>query len=117
MLYVPFRNSETLHLPGHKSWNAAFETHKIKIAHNEKMVTSLVDNRGGDIDEVATKASETNQLIEDLNIDHIQKQSQIGILKYDIMGDMKNIKASQTIHASRSSLFSEISHPFLLPNK
>ena len=70
MLYVPFRNSENSLLVGHQSWSSAFEKHKIQIARNEKMFTSLIDSKWGDIDEATTQATDNNDLTKDLGIDH-----------------------------------------------
>ena len=117
MLYIPFRTSEASLLTRHTSWALAFDTHKVQIARTERKFTAPIDNEWGDIDEVATEAIENIDLTKDFDIDHAHTKMNTEIKKYDIMSDIKHIKASQNMHVSRCSLFSEIPHPFILPNE
>lgn len=117
MLYIPFRTSEASLLIGHKSWASAFNTHKVQIAKIETKLCSPFDNKRGGIDEAATTTTKNNNLTEEFNLEHAQEKNIAETKKYDIISDIKHIRASQNMHANTSLLFSEIPHPLVLPNE
>lgn len=117
MLYIPFRTSEASLSIGHTSWASAFDTHKLQIARIETKFCSPFENKQGDIDEAAIETKKNNNITEDFNLDHAQEKDIGETKKYDIISDMKHIRASQNMHANTSLLFLEIPHPFVIPNE